>query len=172
MNKEDNSTGLASGFTWVAWILALTIAVFIFQEVLDYQWNPNSAPKSHLSNTGKAQVILKQNKQGHYIVTGTINETPAVFLLDTGATQVSIPAHLADSFDLETYGQYPVQTANGTVMVQRTKITSLSIGNMYLYDVAAHINPGMQSNEILLGMSALKKVEFRQSGKELTLTEQ
>ena len=170
-NNEASSSGLAKTFTWIAWILGLAVAMFVFQEVLDYQWNPNQTPQSKLNLSGKAQVKLKQNNSGHYITTGTINSNPVVFLLDTGATQVSIPAHIAQTLNLDTYGQYPVQTANGTVTVYRTKIESLSIGNLHLYNISAHINPGMQSDEILLGMSALKKVEFSQSGKELTLVE-
>jgi aspartyl protease family protein len=47
----------------------------------------------------------------------------------------------------------------------------ISIGNIFLYNVAAHINPAMKSDAILLGMSALKEVEFSQKGKQLTLRE-
>jgi len=64
-----------------------------------------------------------------------------------------------------------VQTANGMVTVYKTEIEQLSIGNIFLYNVAAHINPAMKSDAILLGMSALKKVEFSQKGKLLTLRE-
>jgi aspartyl protease family protein len=64
-----------------------------------------------------------------------------------------------------------VHTANGQVTVIKTLIKELRIGSIVLYDVAANINPGMKSDEILLGMSALKRVEFSQRGKELTLRE-
>jgi aspartyl protease family protein len=65
-----------------------------------------------------------------------------------------------------------VNTANGSITVYPTKLQQLSIGNIYLYDVSAHINPSMQSDQILLGMSALKRVEFSQIGKQLILREQ
>lgn len=164
-----NDNKLGKSFLWIAWIIGFVILIYAFQSLLDNQWNPNSSPDSALSSQGKATVTLKQNRSGHYITSGTINDQPVVFLLDTGATQVSIPAHIASQFSLQTYGQYPVQTANGTVNVYRTKLDSLSIGNLYLYNINAHINPGMKSNEILLGMSALKKVEFRQTGNQLVL---
>jgi aspartyl protease family protein len=64
-----------------------------------------------------------------------------------------------------------VQTANGRVKVYSTVLEQLSIGNIFLYNVAANINPAMKSNEILLGMSALKRVDFSQTGKQLILRE-
>jgi aspartyl protease family protein len=125
-----------------------------------------------LTDGGKAEVTLLQNRHGHYVSQGTIDGIPVTFLLDTGATEVSIPAHIADKLNLSSQGNYRVQTANGSVTVYKTQIEQLSLGNIFLYNVAAHINPAMKSNEILLGMSALKRVEFRQTGKQLILREQ
>ena len=124
-----------------------------------------------MNDAGQAEVVLKQNRQGHYVTRGTINEAQVVFLLDTGATQVSIPAHIADELQLQSNGSYNVQTANGRVKVYSTVLEQLSIGNIFLYNVAANINPAMKSNEILLGMSALKRVDFSQTGTQLILRE-
>jgi aspartyl protease family protein len=145
--------------------------MFLFQDVLDKQYNPNTQPEVRLSADGQAEVILAQNKQGHYVVRGTINGAAVTFLLDTGATQVSIPSHIAEELNLVTQGNYRVQTANGSVTVYKTEIGQLSLGNIFLYNVAAHINPAMKSDQILLGMSALKQVDFYQTGKQLILRE-
>jgi len=172
MTEFDSTNKIGKIFIGLAWFFALALLVFFFQDILDKQWNPNQDPQVNLSAQGKAEVTLQQNRQGHYVVQGGINENPVVFLLDTGATQVSIPAHIAEQLQLKSYGSSQVNTANGTITVYQTKLQQLSIGNIYLYDVAAHINPSMQSNEILLGMSALKRVEFSQVGKQLILREQ
>ncbi len=172
MTEFDPTNKIAKIFVWLAWFFALALLVFFFQDVLDKQWNPNEDPQISLSTQGKAEVRLQQNRQGHYVVQGAINETPVIFLLDTGATQVSIPAHIAEKLQLTSYGSSRVNTANGSTTVYQTKIQQLNIGNIYLYDVGAHINPSMKSNEILLGMSALKRVEFSQVGKQLILREQ
>jgi len=171
MTEDDSTNKIAKLFVWLAWIIAIALLMYFFQGVLDKQYNPNSQPKVSLNNAGQAEVVLHQNRQGHYVTLGSINGTSVTFLLDTGATQVSIPAHIADELQLESFGSYPVQTANGTVTVYKTKIDQLSIGNIFLYNVAAHINPAMKSDAILLGMSALKEVEFSQKGKQLTLRE-
>lgn len=170
--KEDDTTTIGKSFVWIAWLIGLGLLVFVFQDLLDDQYNPNQQPKLSLQSNGKAEVTLEQNRQGHYVTNGAINGTEVIFLLDTGATQVSIPAHIAEHLSLKGGAKQRVQTANGLITVYKTQINELRIGNIYLYNVAAHINPSMQADEILLGMSALKRVEFRQTGKELILREQ
>ena len=169
MTEVDPTNKMAKTFVWIAWIIALALLVFIFQDALDEQYNPNSQPEIRLSSDGKAEVILNQNRQGHYVAKGTIDGSSVTFLLDTGATQVSIPAHIAEGLGFVAQGSYRVQTANGSVTVYKTEIGQLSLGNIFLYNVAAHINPAMKSDEILLGMSALKRVDFQQTGKQLIL---
>jgi aspartyl protease family protein len=172
MSEIDPTKNIAKIMTWIAWLLAFVLLVWFFQGSLDKQWNPNQVPKVSLNNQGLAEVTLEQNRYGHYLSMGTINNEKVIFLLDTGATNVSIPAHIADNLNLPDQGSHYVQTANGRVKVYKTTIDQLSIGNIILYNVTANINPGMDTNEILLGMSALKQVEFRQSGNFLYLTEQ
>ena len=169
MTEDDPTNKMAKIFVWLAWIVALFLLMFFFQGSLDKQFNPNSQPEMRLTEQGKAEVVLAQNRQGHYVARGTINDMSVTFLLDTGATQVSIPAHIADKLNLSGQGNYQVQTANGSVTVYKTTLDQLSIGNILLYNVAAHINPAMKTDEILLGMSALKQVDFHQTGKQLIL---
>ncbi|XQW84401.1 retropepsin-like aspartic protease family protein [Thalassotalea piscium] len=171
MNNTDPTAKLGKYFIWLAWIVVFALLVFVFQSLIEEQLNPNSQPEYSLNAQGKAEVILEQNRQGHYVTSGTINGIPVTFLLDTGATQVSIPAQVADALNLTTTGQGIANTANGQVKIYQTRLDQLSIGNIYLYNVGAHINPGMKSDEILLGMSALKQLEFSQTGKQLILRE-
>ncbi len=172
MNEVDPNKKIAKIMVWISWLLFLVLLVWLFQGVLDKQWNPNQVPQISLNSQGLAEVTLERNRHGHYVTMGSINNKDVVFLLDTGATNVSIPARIADKLNLPVEGSHYVQTANGQVKVVKTTIDQLSIGNIILYNVAANINPGMNADEILLGMSALKQVEFRQSGKFLHLTEQ
>jgi len=172
MTEDDSTNKIGKVFVWIAWLMAIALLMFFFQDILDKQFNPNASSEMRLTNSGKAEVILQQNRQGHYVARGAINEMPVTFLLDTGATELSIPAHIASQLGLQGEGGFRVQTANGSVTVYKTQVEQLSLGNIILYNVAAHINPAMKSNEILLGMSALKRVEFRQTGKQLILREQ
>jgi aspartyl protease family protein len=119
--------------------------------------------------SGQSELALKRNRAGHYVAPGTINGRPVVFLLDTGATQVSVPAHLGPGLELAPGGTARALTANGEVIVRTTRIDALGLGPFSVRGVAAHLNPGLRGDEILLGMSVLRHLEFTQRGDTLIL---
>ncbi len=168
-NKSvDDSSKIGKWMLAATWIIGLVLLTYFFSGVLETQYNPNQSPESS-NNLGNIEVRLKQNRLGHYVANGFINGQPVTFLLDTGATNVSVPAHLYKRLGLTAGYQYPVQTANGVVNVAQTRIDELQLGEIRLRDVNASLNPGMKQDEILLGMSALKQLEFTQRGDWLVL---
>ena len=154
----------------ISWILLLGLLVFIFGNWEERQINPNQRVEGYADDSSRS-VTLKRNRFGHYVSAGRINGEPVVFLLDTGATDVAIPTKTAQRLGLSREGQFQVQTANGVTRAYRTRISSLTIGTITLDDVRASIVPGMGGDDILLGMSALKQLDFNQSGESLTLTQ-
>ena len=62
-----------------------------------------------------------------------------------------------------------VSTANGTVTVYATTLDEINIGEIKLRDIKADINPHMDGDEILLGMSFLKHLSVIHQGDELTI---
>ncbi len=153
----------------IAWLMFFGLLAMVFKEVLEQQSNPNSAPESHHRSNGSIEVQLLPNRQHHYVTRGKINHQSVVFLLDTGATDVVIPEQLAQRLGLQRGLQQFAHTANGTVRVYHTTIDQLSIGDIELRELRASINPAMQGETILLGMSALSQIEFKQSGERLIL---
>jgi len=115
------------------------------------------------------ELTLQRNRFGHYVASGNINDTPVVFLLDTGASDVSVPENLARQIGLKRGRPMMYQTANGTITVFATRLDKVDLGGIVLRQVRASINPNMQGNEVLLGMSFLKHLEFSQRGNTLVL---
>lgn len=153
---------------FAACVLGMVVLTMFFSEVEDRQRNPNQAPATRTSN-GVVEVNLERNRFGHYVTSGSINNQPVEFLLDTGATDVVIPGDVAERLALERGRSGRAMTANGPVTVYETRLQQLSIGGIQLQDVRASINPAMSSPGILLGMSALEQIEFNQKGDSLTL---
>jgi aspartyl protease family protein len=168
-NSEASVTKkMGSGMTIAAWIFVLAIATLYFDRFLDERRNPNQDVEYSEGDAGR-EVILQRNRQGHYLSNGEINGVKVSFLLDTGATDVSIPTAIADALQLKRGMQVEANTANGTIPVYLTTLDRIQIGNIILYDVRASINDYMQEDEILLGMSFLKHLEFTQRGDQLIL---
>lgn len=165
---KTNNNSIGRGMSILAWVMAIGLLVLVFDDELTKQFNPNEAPESRLTQSG-VEVVLKQNRQGHYVTTGKINGKEVVFLIDTGATEVSVPVDLADELGLRGGSSVRLRTANGTVTGYDTQISELSIGNLTVYNVDGHINPGMRNQAILLGMSVLRELEFTQRGDTLIL---
>ena len=152
----------------IAWLLALALATWLCGNWQDGQRNPNQAPQS-VHGDGFIEVRLASGQGGHYLLDGQINTQPVTFLLDTGATQVAIPLEIAERIGLEKAAPMQVHTANGTARGWRTAIHSLQLGDIQLQQVAAIIVPNMPGGQVLLGMSALKQLEFTQRDGTLVL---
>lgn len=168
--RQDKSypQRLGAGMIAFAWVLFLGLLMLLFNRFLEKQNNPNENVLSS-STSNYQEVVLLQNRFGHYVASGEINGYPVDFMLDTGATQVSVPSHLANRLRLKKGPAMQVTTANGTIEVYSTHLDRVSLGNIVLSDVRAGINPYMRENEVLLGMSFLKKLEMIQRDGKLTL---
>lgn len=160
---------MGQGMLIISFVLGLVGLTYFFDGQLQQQANPNRDPEAMELASGIKQVMLRQNRQGHYVASGTVNEIPVLFLLDTGATDVAIPESVALRAGLTRGNPIRASTANGAVTVYSTRVRSLTIGNIVLEDVNASITPSMAGDTILLGMSALRQIEFSQRGDELTL---
>lgn len=169
MNTPDNPDNkLGMTMYILAWVIAFGLVAAFFNDLLKDQQNPNNQHTSRITNE-RYELVLKPNRQHHYLSTGTINHQKVVFLLDTGATDVAIPAKLAKKLGLSKGREQYVYTANGRAKVYSTNLQSLTLGDIRLSNISANISPGMDDEIILLGMSALKHLEFTQKGELLIL---
>lgn len=132
--------------------------------------NPNIAPDSTQYHDGSIEVVLERNRGNAYLSRGKINGHTVEFLLDTGASQVSIPERVANMIGLKgTGGTTKVQTASGTVTTQEVMLDMLEIGAIQLTGVPALINPADRTETILLGMSALRRLQFTHDDDKIIL---
>ena len=154
-----------------AWILILGLLGLAFGDWLGELENPNQVVRANRAGDGRAEIVLRQNRSGHYVANGTINGVPVTFLLDTGATNVSVPARVASRIGLEPGAPVRTVTANGSLTTYLTRIDAIDVGGLRLGNVPAQINPGSQFEEVLLGMSFLKHFDFAQRDRALVIRE-
>lgn len=169
---DDLPSRLGRGMVFGAWALGLILVVLLFQGYLDRAHNPNQSPQTETGPGGAVQVVLQRNRAGHYVADGTINGHPVVFLLDTGATQVALPLALAKRLGLVLRPGGMGRTANGDVQTWSTRLSEVSLGGLTAKAVTATVLPGMEGEDVLLGMSYLKRFELLQRGDTMTLRAQ
>jgi len=166
---EDPRSRLGRALLFAAWIVGLALLVLLFRGVLDRQRNPNPEPVASADPVGMPTVVLRRNRAGHYVAGGRINGEPVVFILDTGATDVALPLSLARRLGLVLRPGGRSQTANGLVETWTTRLDSVDLGGLVARDLRASVLPNLSGDEVLLGMSYLKRLELVQRGDTLTL---
>lgn len=134
--------------------------------------SPSLASSESVLETQKThlEATLYRQSSGHYEANGMINDYPVKFLIDTGATLVTIPGELADRARLIYGSAKTVSTANGQGRGYITTLESIAVENIVLQQVKAIILPDMGDvKQVLLGMSFLEAFEMIQKNDTLTI---
>ena len=169
-NPGNTSRPLGRGMIIAAWILLLVLLTLFFNDRLERQRNPNMQVMTSTTTGGVPAVRLERNRYGHYVARGFINDRPVEFMLDTGASDVSIPLPVAEELGLKKGRTVTYQTANGPIQAWQTVIDEIRLGELRVGPVRASINPNVADTGILLGMSFLRHLDFSQQGNTLTLS--
>ena len=119
----------------------------------------------------RPQVTLKETRGGMFAANATINGAAVAFLVDTGATMISIDAATARRIGVNYQTGTPsvASTANGLVRTWLVKFDSVQLGPIALYNVDGSVSEGPGIGIGLLGMSFLNRVEIRRDGDSMTL---
>ena len=119
---------------------------------------------------GSGKITLTADGRGHFYTTGTINGTSVRFIVDTGATMISLGSSDVRRLGLDfNRGQKGYsQTANGQVLVSKVKLDTVTIAGVTMHQVDALLH----QNDMpiaLLGMSFLNRMEMQRDGGTMTL---
>ena len=117
-------------------------------------------------------VSLYADSRGHFTGNLSINGASLKYLVDTGATTVALNSGDAKfaKIDYENGEKVPVNTANGVVTAYLVRLNTLKIGTITLNNVEAIVNEGGSPAIVLLGMSALNKLDMKRDNSVMTLT--
>jgi aspartyl protease family protein len=124
------------------------------------------------SSAGQRAIVVGDIK-GHFFTTVVVNGVSMRFLIDTGATLVTISAAEARRAGINYLaGERAImQTANGTAAAYRVKLDTVRLGEIVLSNVDGAVVEGNALGGIgLLGMSFLNRTEIRRESDTLTLT--
>ena len=119
-----------------------------------------------------APVSLYADQAGHFLGNLSINGASLKYLVDTGATTVALNSGDAKfaKIDYEKGEKGMSSTANSLVQIYRVKLNTLKIGTIILNNVEAAVIEGGSPTVVLLGMSALNRLDMKRDNSILTLT--
>lgn len=122
------------------------------------------------STGGSNKVVLTADSAGHFLTTGNVNGTTVRFLVDTGASMVSLGAADARRIGIDaSKGEQAItNTANGQAVVTRVKLDSVRVGEIVMNNVDALVHQ-QDMPFALLGMSFLNRMEMQRDGDTMML---
>lgn len=121
--------------------------------------------------SGGSSVSLTADARGHFVTLGSINGATTRFLVDTGASFVSLSAAEAKrlGIDFKKGERGMMNTANGVMTAYNVTLNSVKVGDITMNQVQASISEAPMS-VTLLGMSFLNRVDMKREGSTMTLT--
>ena len=134
---------------------------------LGSQIGGNFAPPSE----GK-KLILAPDSANMYNVRGTINGSHVSFVVDTGATLVSMNSNVAKKLGIDyklTGKEGQSYTASGKSKIYIVNLKKVKIGDIELHNVEGAVHEGNFPVVTLLGMSFLGKLDMKREGRIMEL---
>lgn len=103
---------------------------------------------------------ISRASDGHYWLKARINNIPADFLVDTGATFTAISKGLADRADIQAHDNrvpIKVNTANGSVSAELSRAQTFEFGSVVARGINVVIIPTLGETNVV-GMNFLSKL--------------
>ena len=123
------------------------------------------------SDGGATQIVLSAGSGGHFFSAGSINGKAVRFVVDTGATYVSMGVNEAErlGIDYKSGQRGMTSTANGAMAVYKVSLASVRVGDVQVYNVEALVGQAPM-DQVLLGNSFLTRFQMRRDNDTLTLS--
>lgn len=120
--------------------------------------------------TGSREIVIPMGQGGHFFVDGSINGRAVRFMVDTGATVVSMGVADAQrlGIDYQKGTRGVASTAGGLVPAWNVTLNAVRVGEVELPNVQASISPASMPF-VLLGNSFLNRFQMRRDNDVLRL---
>ena len=126
-----------------------------------------ASPAQHVAGNA---LVYHADKAGHFWIDAAVNGASVRFVVDTGASTVTLTAADAAAAGIShsslTYS-IVTNTANGQGRAAPVRLREVRIGQLAINDVQAAVVDNLHMS--LLGMSFLNRVEMFRSGDSMTL---
>jgi aspartyl protease family protein len=145
--------------------LALAGVLYVVFERIEHQRQASFKP--YALSTG--ELVIPRQRDGHFHVLGEVNRQPVSFLVDTGASHVSVSEALAEQAELPEGQSITLSTANGGPG-QLVRGVPVRAGHLVFNDTTVAVGlAGLPPNQALLGQAFLKHFDIEIRRDEMVL---
>ena len=155
-NHTGRNSFLTNALIWLG-LGALCFSLFTW----------TSAPKVSVAGN-QVEIVIAKAQDGHHYIDGVLNGKQIRFLIDTGASYVSIGGNLAAQLGLLSGKPTKFETANGSVIGQLFENQSIKVSGLATPPLTIGVMPN-SPNTALLGQNFLRHVELLQVDNKLIL---
>ncbi len=145
----------------IIWITVFVIVYLYFETRLDSKVVVANASLEH------GEVLIPRSRDGHYYVQGAINGYPVKFLVDTGASVVSISKEIAQRANLPTGRSANFTTAAGIIKGEMVYDQTIDVGGIIVGGL--QVSVGLHGDVALLGQNFLRKIDVIQTNDRMIL---
>jgi aspartyl protease family protein len=156
--QAGKGNGLTTGLKWaplgivVFWMLVMGLLYV----GMKYYLQPRPVVVS-----AAGDLVIPRARDGHFYVSGQVNGMPVKFLIDTGASLVTVSTPFALEAGLASGVSTVFRTANGDLPGRIVSGVPVSIGPMAVSSVRIGVGlVGLGSDEALLGQSFLSRFDM------------
>lgn len=143
----------------LVWIVLFGIAYVVIDAQLQ--------PKVATAESG-GEIVIPRSRDGHFYVAGQINGQPVTFMVDTGASTVSVNSALAGRLSLPRGRPVAIGTAGGMTQGEEVVGQTVMLGGITVREVRIVVLAGMPG-EALLGQNVLRHLEVLQTAERMIL---
>jgi aspartyl protease family protein len=119
---------------------------------------------------GSGELVIPRQRDGHFHVLGEVNHQPVKFLVDTGASHVSVSQSLAAQSGLPQGQAITLSTANGERPGQLVRSVPVRVGHLVLNTTTVTVGlVGLPPEQALLGQAFLKHFDIEIKRDEMVL---
>jgi aspartyl protease family protein len=128
------------------------------------------SPVSVGQHSGNKRIVLSADRNGHFVSAGTINGKSMQYMVDTGASAISIGKPDADRMGIQYQNgqRINMHTANGVSSGWLVKLNSVRIGDIEIFGVQAIVTPERMPY-VLLGNNLLGEFQMTRNSQQMIL---
>ena len=147
------------------WLAVAGVLYLVFERV---EQNRHASLKPYALSSG--DLVIPRQRDGHFHVEGEVNRQPVTFLVDTGASHVSVSQALAQQAKLPSGQDITLNTANGQRHGQLVRGVPVRAGHLVINEASVSVGlSGLRPEQALLGQAFLKHFDVEMRRDEMVL---